>query len=502
MLRTKFVADRRSNRGFMLLAKSCPRLDSVFKKPERLGAADIRRIISEHGEAVGYIAAIVADSRGLLKSKRALDAAIEPVLSRLDVPSAEAAEKSRSVGETVAAEADGAAERQAEGQPMHEPAHHDNGGNDRRLRQEVKRLERELGSAKKQIAQLTRKNQDLEQRLAKQAEELRAAAEQRETSRASLAKRENERKKLKQRVDELEKAKRTLEDCIERERQAWNEEREVHLLRRAATEEIVRAIEARAEALERQLAEERERREQVEGLLAETGLTRLLEGLDHFESVIAALEAFRNTIAAYQSRRAGEERSRRFQHEELQRRRSEAEEARRKQAEIEAAWRERERERLARMERAIFGSPLPEMVIIDGHNAILRAHGRQAEREQRPRFIESMRMMASRLAELDSGCRVVVCFDTRTAPSETIEAPNLVIRYCALKDGGADSAILQLMEAAHPRSRCLVVSTDRKHVWRDALRTRAERDSRIGIMDVEPLLDYLATLERIAAHGA
>lgn len=482
MLRNRFIAECESNGAVHLLARSCPPVVQKLKPGRPIGTADIKRLIAEHGPITAYLCVVEAQELGLLKSKKASSLGIKAFVEEMQLLDDQA---------TAAAEAPSTAE------PAPPRAAPSADQELRRARHDNKLLERKLQEAKKQIARLTQRNQELKAELDRAERELAAALASHASVATARADHARESASLKEQVEELKKAKLTLERRLEEQRQSWLEEREALLQRLAAAEDAARATDARAAALQRQLDEERRQRTQVEALVEETGLARLLDGLGELEGVIAALETFRSGIAAYHERRAAEEQRRLSELEELQRRSAEAEAARQKQAEMEAAWRERELERLANLERAIFGSPAPDTVIIDGHNAVIRAFGREREREMRPRFIEAVRRMADRLAHTAPHARIVLCFDTTTCDNETIEAKNLVIRYCDKSRGGADEAIRDLVESANPDARCLVVSTDYKHVWTDALRARSEYDSRVSVVEAEPLLDYLAALEQL-----
>lgn len=482
MLRTRFIQECEANGAVHLLARSCPPVVKALKPGRPIGTTDVKRLIVAHGPIVAYLCVVEAQKLGLLKSKKASSLGVKAFVEemrRLDDQ------------ETAAADTPSAAEPAP---PTTAPSVDQEL---RRTRHDKKLIERELKEAKKQIAQLTRRNQELEAQLDRTERDLAAARASHADAAAAREDHARESAGLKEQVEELKKAKLTLERRLEEQRQSWLDEREALLQRLAAAEDAARATDARAAALQRQLDEERRQRAQVEALVEETGLARLLDGLSELEGVIAALETFRSGIAAYHERRAAEEQRRLSELEELQRRSAEAEAARQKQAEMEAAWRERELERLANLERAIFGSPAPDTVIIDGHNAVIRAFGREREREMRPRFIEAVRRMADRMAETAPHARIVLCFDTTTCDNEIIEATNLVIRYCDKSRGGADEAIRDLVESANPDARCLVVSTDYKHVWTDALRARSEYDSRVSVVEAEPLLDYLAALEQL-----
>ncbi|MCX8007679.1 MAG: hypothetical protein N3B11_06155 [Coriobacteriia bacterium] len=483
MLRQRFVAECQANGGIRLLAATCPPVARTLKPGRPLGTADIRRVIAEHGPVPGYLCATEAHELGLLKSPKALKVSIEAIVEEMQRLDAEVASETHG-------ERSGAADTAVVEKP------HSDTSQTRRLRHDNKILARDLEAAKKQIGQLTRKNQELEQRLAETLRDLRSVAEHRTDVTNRLGELQRETASLREQVDELKKAKATLEARLEEQRAAAAEERLTLRERLAAAEATARAHAARANTLERQLGYETRRRKQVEALVAETGLQRLLEGLGELEGVIAALEAFRAGIAAYQQRLAAEEQRRRLKVEELKRRSAEAEAARRKQAEMEAVWRERELERLANLERKVFGSPPPDTILIDGHNAVIRAFGREREREKRPWFIEAVRLMAHRMSEVSPQTRIVLCFDTSTHDNVQVEEPNFTVRFCDKQRGGADGAIKDMLESANPAARHLVISSDRRHVWRDALNARAELDSRVSIADAEVLLDYLSVLEQ------
>ncbi|MDI6843103.1 MAG: hypothetical protein QMC94_01710 [Anaerosomatales bacterium] len=446
----------------------------------RIGAREVRALIASYGPAVAVACAYGALVRNQLKSRKALDIALEAI---------------------TALPTDAEEPEVALPAPTPQPQASDSTAADetRRLRHDLKLVTRELKSAKNQIAQLTKKNAELSRQLAEARESAQAARSEHKRLTAAHESAEREIRSLNEQKEELTKGKKTLEDRLARQEELFAEERRGLLERNRAAEEAAEREKERAEVLERSLDDERRRREQVEALIEETGLVRLLEGLRGLEDTITTLEMLRRGLLGYQNRLDAEEQRRRSEMEELREKSRAAEEARRKQEEIEAAWRERASERLSALEHSIFGQTPPDVVLIDGHNVIIPPFGKPAEKERRSWLIENVRRMTERLAKKHPDIEVVLCFDTQFEADRIRESPNLVIQYCLnTGDGdGADAAIRTRIEEGHPATRYLVVSSDRKHVWADAFAAREELDSRVALIQGEKLIEYFDALERV-----
>lgn len=481
LLQKRFLEAGDGLKGMLLLALSCPRAREQHDSGERIGTKEVRRLIDSDGPPVAAACAYGALIDKRLKSLKALWLALET----LDGPAAADAEP-----EDVPAE------------PTPTPDEPNSRDDEKRhLRHDLKLVQRELGAAKKQISQLTKKNAVLERELAETRVSAQAASDERRKLAATHGDAEREIRSLREHVAELQKGKKTLEERLARQAEGFEQERRELAQRIEAAEKAARLEKERAEALERGLEDERRRREQVEALIEETGFVRLLEGLRGLEDAIATLETLRTGLAGYQQRLEAEEQRRNEEMMELQEKSRAAHEARRKQEEIEAAWRQRESERLAGLEQSIFGKTPPDVVLIDGHNVIIPAFGKVAEKERRQWLLDNVRRMSEHLARQHPQIRVVLCFDTQFGEDRTVEGPNLVVHYCR-NDGageGADAAIQSYIETGNPDARYLVFSSDRKHVWAGALDARAQRDSRVSLAEGGALIEYFAALDRIEA---
>lgn len=480
LLHRRFFECADGAEGMFLLGLSCPVLRAAPAAKMRIGAREVRALIASYGPAVAVACAYGALVRNQLKSRKALDIALEAI---------------------TALPTDAEEPEVALPAPTPQPQASDSTAADetRRLRHDLKLVTRELKSAKNQIAQLTKKNAELSRQLAEARESAQAARSEHKRLTAAHESAEREIRSLNEQKEELTKGKKTLEDRLARQEELFAEERRGLLERNRAAEEAAEREKERAEVLERSLDDERRRREQVEALIEETGLVRLLEGLRGLEDTITTLEMLRRGLLGYQNRLDAEEQRRRSEMEELREKSRAAEEARRKQEEIEAAWRERASERLSALEHSIFGQTPPDVVLIDGHNVIIPPFGKPAEKERRSWLIENVRRMTERLAKKHPDIEVVLCFDTQFEADRIRESPNLVIQYCLnTGDGdGADAAIRTRIEEGHPATRYLVVSSDRKHVWADAFAAREELDSRVALIQGEKLIEYFDALERV-----
>ncbi|MCL4078094.1 MAG: hypothetical protein QMD76_01410 [Anaerosomatales bacterium] len=473
-LRDSFLEACENGTALVVLAAASPDLGQIRAAHPRVGVADVRAMLGAVGPIPAFLRTYEAYAKGECRSKKAFDLALCALMD--------------SFGEQQTADQQGAT---ASGDGLEQ------------LRQkmkaathELKLVRRELERAKKQVASLTRKAEDL---TAKKADAERLAADLSEKLRevsSPHAEARVENRELKRQLEELKRGKTTLEEKLKSQAALFEEERAVLLERLSASEDAARASEARADALEAELRDERSRREQIEALVEETGLSVLLEELSSLERTISTLDRLKRGVAAYQERKREEEERRNEALREIEERKQQAAAARRKQEEMEAAWRERERQRLEELEQAIFGKEVADVVVIDGHNMIRRRFEKHEEPEQRPLLVQSAERLARRLGELNPDTRVILCFDSKHGDSVEPHSPNLVVRYCHTTNGGADGAIARIIEEGNPQARYLVVSTDYKHVWRDAQVARVSRDALVATIEIERFVEYMEAIDR------
>ncbi|MBC7265379.1 MAG: hypothetical protein H5T75_00135 [Coriobacteriia bacterium] len=472
-IRDRFLEECEKGICMPIVAAAHPQVHQLREQHPRIGVAEVRAMRDSAGPVPTFLATYYAYAHGECRSKKAFDLALSALMDS-------AAAQSTEPGDAVSLSEELREARRKV----------------RDLSHELKRVQREHEQAKRQVSSLTRKVQELE---AGKADAERLAADLSEKLRevsSPHAEARVENRELKRQLEELKRGKTTLEEKLKSQAALFEEERAVLLERLSASEDAARAFEARAEALEQQLRDERSRREQIEALVEETGLSVLLEELSSLERTISTLDQLKRGVAAYQERKREEEERRNEALREIEERKQQAAAARRKQEEMEAAWRERERQRLEELEQAIFGKEVADVVVIDGHNMIRRRFEKHEEPEQRPLLVQSAERLARRLGELNPDTRVILCFDSKHGDSVEPHSPNLVVRYCHTTNGGADGAIARIIEEGNPQARYLVVSTDYKHVWRDAQVARVSRDALVATIEIERFVEYMEAIDR------
>lgn len=76
-------------------------------------------------------------------------------------------------------------------------------------------------------------------------------------------------------------------------------------------------------------------------------------------------------------------------------------------------------------------------------------------------------------------------------------SPNLVVRCCLTKNGGTDDAIARIVEEGNPKARFLIISTDYRHVWRDAQDARDDLGASVSTVEIESFVEYMQAIDRM-----
>lgn len=361
---------------------------------------------------------------------------------------------------------------------------------------ELKQAKADLRKRTDEVSRKDRKAQDLRSELKAAQQESAGAVAEAKTARAERDEFKREVGRLRALVDSSKTGQRTIEqrrlDESDRLQQAIADLRE----RLQATLEAQAALEARTTSLEAELDDERERRTSVEAIFETFGLGDLAGSARNLDSTLETLSRLLNGIVAYSAAQAEKEHERRLIQEEAERQRKEAEEARLRQAEMEQSWEVRERTRLEDRERALFPDGQIDCIIIDGHNLVHRVFRPEDEARTRPWLERMTLLMAERLERRGWDSRVHLVFDTQHNTNSRGAGHGLKVHFRNnVHEGGADAKIRELLEEGNPAARYMVISTDRKHVWSDALEVMESEGTEIDLVQVELLAQYLQTLD-------
>lgn len=382
------------------------------------------------------------------------------------------------------------------------------------LQQTIKDLQATVESQKKQIKTLgadLRKRQAEESRkdrlVGKHSEAAKAAEKRAQAAEADARKQrldhdeaKREVKRLTSLVRESKSGKRTVEDKAAAESERLQADLTTQRERLRAAQQMQQALESRVTTLERDLEQERARRTTLEEAFQVFGMDDLAGSARSLQSTLEQLNRLQQGIVAYTHTRAQQEHERRQIEEAAEIQRTAAETARNKQAEVERAWAEQEKERLKEHEDTLFPDGPLGHIIIDGHNLILRAHRPDAEKSTREWLEKMVGRMAQRLEARGWDTRIHLAFDTPHASNQFNAAHGVTVYFCNnTYEGGADAKIRAILEEGNPFARYMVVSTDRKHVWADAIEWMKGEQADVDIVQVELLARYLETLDEVGA---
>jgi len=365
-----------------------------------------------------------------------------------------------------------------------------------------KELKETKADLKKRTVEVSRKDR----KAAELRDQLKATRRDAETAAAGARDMRSERDELKREkarlsalVDSSKTGQRTIEqrraDEAERLQQTIADLRD----RLASAQDVQAALEQRGSSLEAELIDERERRTSLEETFDAFGIGDLAESARSLQSTLQTLQRFQTGIVAYSARQAEKEHERHLIQEEAERKRREAEDAQRLQADLEQAWALRERSRLEERERALFPDGQVDYIIIDGHNLVHRVFRPDDEARTRPWLERMAGVMAEQLERRGWQSRVDLVFDTPHVSNSRGAGHGLTIHFHNnVREGGADAKISQLITEGNPTARYMVVSTDRKHVWSDALEMMQTDGTDIDLVQIELLAQYLQTLDDFA----
>lgn len=332
---------------------------------------------------------------------------------------------------------------------------------------------------------------------AKKAEELQSKLSKIQAARDDL---QRKVRRLEREVTNRQKGYYTQERMREDATEAHRQEKEALSERLRTTSAMAEAFGKQIEGLDSALSDERSRRQELESLLETVGFSELLDSSATLGSAIDALVKFKEGVQAYGERLHAEERARQEALEKASRERQDALEARRVKQQLEQAWATREidrlREDLEAREDSLFIGGAPDHIIIDGHNLIHRSFRPDDEPSTRGWLVRLTEQMADRLLLKGESSRIELCFDTTYPSNEEARRPNLKVLFNNnVTEGGADAKIAALLREGDPHARYQVVSTDFRHVWRDAIHGEENEGLDVDLVMIEKMRDYLQALD-------
>jgi predicted RNA-binding protein with PIN domain len=139
-----------------------------------------------------------------------------------------------------------------------------------------------------------------------------------------------------------------------------------------------------------------------------------------------------------------------------------------------------------------------KLLIVDGHNLIFRNISQtdllknlESELEKMLRFT-MIRGLAQAAEKLN--CKIEAYFDTHNFQEDVKMYKNLTVYYCPKRMGGADPYILRRIRNIENGQNVVVVSSDRKHIWKRVNCLKSYGIS-VNCLNSETFFNYLSALE-------
>lgn len=376
--------------------------------------------------------------------------------------------------------------------------------------QEVKQLRKHVAKLESDLRSRTREVSRKDKRLS----ELRAEVAELKTDVASfdtrLAQIRAERDELRRQVNRLDsqvtsskQGQRTIE--ARREDEARRQQQTVTDLRDRLSSSLAlsAALEKRVRSLEHELESEKQQRTEIEETLDIFGIDQLASSSERLQATLDMLVRLQSGFESYNARRSAKERERIDRDVTAQAERQAAEDARKREAEAARAWEARERERIEEMEREIFPDGQIDHIIIDGHNLLHRTFRPEEESRTRPWLERIVAEMALRLEHRGWDSCIHLVFDTQHASNRYTAGHGVQVYFENNgRGGGADARIAALLREGNPHAHYMVVSTDRRHVWTDAMDFIVSEGTEVELVQVELLVGYLQALGDLETTAA
>lgn len=363
---------------------------------------------------------------------------------------------------------------------------------------DIRKLRQLLDARTKEVARKDRKNQELRLELADLKTHFEAAKTETRTLRAERDELKRQSDRLRGQAESSKEGIRTVEGKLADESRRLLETITDLRERLSAARDFGTALEKRLATVERELDEEQQRRTELEETFAAFGFDDMAASTRSLQSAVEALVRFRDGVEAYAARQDERERERVALQASAELERQAAMDARHAQEQAALAWDMRERERLAERERLLFPDGQIDHIIIDGHNLLHRVFRPEDEKSTRPWLERVIGLMAVRLEERGWASCIHLVFDTPHNSNSRGAGHGFTIHFQNnILEGGADARIAELLREGNPQSRYMVVSTDRKHVWSDALELMKSDGIEVDLVQIELLAQYLQTLDEV-----
>ena len=359
----------------------------------------------------------------------------------------------------------------------------------------IKHLRKDLRARRGEVSRKDRKATADAERIIELGDRLREADRQIAELREQRDEHARSLRKLEARSASDKSGIQTVEDKRFRETRELRDTIDGLQRRLAAAHELTEVLTARVASLEGKLLEERQQRKELEEAFSAFGMDDLLGDSHSFGQAVDALVRFRDSVSAYAMRQRERERAREAAEREAELEREAAAVARQAQEDADVAWRQLETDRITELETQLFSQDV-DHVIIDGHNLTHRVYRPEDEERTRPWLEKVVVKMAQRLETQGREMRIHLVFDTPYNSNHLTLGHGVDLYFRNnVTDGGADAKIAELLDEGNPHARYMVVSTDRKHVWTDALEKMNSDGHEIDLVQVELLASYLQALD-------
>lgn len=370
----------------------------------------------------------------------------------------------------------------------------------REWERQERQLKRQLADRVQEVARKDRAAQELRDQLRESMAAGKDAADECSRLRAERDELRRQCDRLKAQAASSQAGKRTVEQNAERESCRLLETITDLREQLGAARDLNSAYSRQVASLEAELDEERQARRELDETLAGFGFDDLARSGQSLNEAVETLVKFERSVSEYAARQAEKEQERLRLKEAADMERLAAQQARDSQAQAEIAWSMREQDRLEQQEAELFPDGQVDHIIIDGHNLVHRVFRPEDEKSTRAWLERLVGELAQRLEDRGWASRIHLVFDTKYESNTRGAGHGLTVYFQnnnGLGGGGADARISQLLGEYNPASKYMVVSTDRKHVWSDAIKQMNDAGVDVDLVQVELLAQYLQTLDEV-----
>lgn len=372
----------------------------------------------------------------------------------------------------------------------------------KKLHADLRGLDVDIARLKKERSAVDRSRTELKATCDEQAADLRECRKQIAALESQLRRADRDTTRLKEQIEQERSGRESVAGKRDAARKAMDE-------KNAEVESLCSALddrEARIEELESELEHERKGRTDLQSMFEAFGLDSIESSLGKFQQSIEMLGSIHSVMQRYAEARRVEENA--AQREEETRRRladeqrAADEEALLRQQQDEQSWRAAKESGVQAAFDELFRFGVPDNILIDGHNLILRTRRPEYERQTRPWLESIVKAMAQRLEADGHSTRIELVFDSPHPSNHHSMGHGLTVHFADNSDhrSGADERIIDFLKERHPSDSYMIVSTDMRHIWSAAEVEAAEAGiDNVDLVQVELLARYLEALERLVA---